>query len=514
MSQLTFRALLEKASQKKASDLHLVTNKHPLYRVHGELNPDQDIPPLSGSALKQIIFEILIEKQKDTFLKTHELDFSYKALSDFQFRVNVHMEKGEIAATVRITPSHIPTLEELGLPPVIDTLIQKRKGMVLLAGTAGSGKSTTLTYLIDRINRDRKCKIITIEDPIEYVHDSKQSLVIQREVGSDTDSFASALKYALRQDPDVVVVGEMRDKESISMALTTAETGHLVFATIHSSDAVETLNRIIDAYGPSDREQICAQLSGNLLAIIYQILIPRKDVEGRVLATETMLGTMAVRNLIRRKDFIEIRGQMEEKEKEGMHTLEMCLSELIRKDLISEETARLYAKYPNLLKMPQKKSFGEMADRNILKSRPAAQAMTNEETPPEKEDNKNIKLLLIDSKLKENQGMAEALRKSGYQHIFSAEKGREGLEKAKALQADIVILDTFLPDMDSFELCKMLKQQMPNIKTIIATSKLEPTDPANAERAKADDFVIKTSTFDLICRSVKKANLKFNSTPS
>ena len=512
MSQLTLRSLLEKAAQQKASDLHLVTNKSPIYRIDGELNPDPQIPPLSGATLKQIIFEILIERQKEIFLRTRELDFSYKTLSNYQFRVNVHMEKGEIAATVRITPSHIPTLEELGLPPVIESLIHKRKGMVLLSGTAGSGKSTTLTYLIDKINEERKCKIISLEDPIEYVHESKQSLIIQREVGSDTDSFASGLKYALRQDPDVVVVGEMRDKESISMALTTAETGHLVFTTIHASDAIETINRIIDAYGPSDRDQICAQLAGNLLAVINQMLIPRKNGQGRVLVTETMIGNMAVRNLIRRKDFIEIRGQMEAGEMEGMHTLEMCLSELVRKGLITEDIAKLYAKYPNLLKFSHKRSFGEVTGREILKSR--TPAPTANDTYYSKEDNKNIKIVLIDSKLRESQGMAEALRKNGYQNIFSAEKGREGLDKAKALPADIVILDTFLPDMDSFALCATIKQQLPGTKVIIATSTLEPTDSTNAERSKADDFVIKTSSFDLVCRSVKKANLKTNLTPS
>jgi twitching motility protein PilT len=507
MSQLPLHILLEKAAQKGASDLHLVSNKHPIYRIHGELFSDQEAPVISATELKQILFEILVEKQKDIFLRTRELDFSYKSLSGYQFRINIHMEKGNIAATARITPSAIASLEQLGLPPIINSLTNKRKGLVMLAGTAGSGKSTTMTYMIDRINRERKCKIVTIEDPIEYVHESKQSLIIQREVGSDTDSFASALKYALRQDPDVVVVGEMRDPESISMALTTAETGHLVMSTVHAPDAVETLNRIIDAYGAAERDQICTQLASNVLAIIYQVLVPRKDGQGRILATEILLGSMAVRNLIRRKDFVEIRGSMEADEESHMHTLETCLSELARKDLITEDTARMYARMPSLLKLKKGSSLGQAPQKDILTAKPS-QASAPKEAEPLAAENKDIKILLIDGKQNECAGMARALSLRGYAKISAVERGKEGLEKLQAEHTDVAIIDTFLHDMDSFDLCRQIKHQCPHMKVILATSSLEASDAKNAEAAGADDFVIKTTNGDLVCRSVRKVNQK------
>ncbi|MCK4882460.1 MAG: PilT/PilU family type 4a pilus ATPase, partial [Candidatus Omnitrophica bacterium] len=273
------KSIIELAVQQNASDIHLYPKKPPILRINGQLTP-MDIAAFQPEDLKQILLGILNDNQRNTFLENKELDFSYSGIEGHQCRINLHFGEKMVAANIRITPKKISTREELKLPPMIDELCQKRQGLIILSGVAGSGKSTTLTYMIDFINRERKCKIIIIEDPIEYYHDSNQSLILQREVGIDTNTFATALKYAFRQDPDVVVVGEMRDLESISMALTAAETGHLVLTTAHAPDATETINRIIDVYPSGYRDQILIQLSRNLVGVISQNLIPRKDEKG------------------------------------------------------------------------------------------------------------------------------------------------------------------------------------------------------------------------------------------
>ena len=349
MTQLIIHDLLKSGIEKNASDVHLVVGRPPIFRIHGELFVSGG-NPFSSEQLQDVLFSMINEKQKKKFLEIKELDFAYSALSDFQFRVNLYMEKGSVAATIRIIPTKIKTMLELGLPPALDTFAKKKNGMIIIAGTAGSGKSTTLNYMVNQINNDRRCKIVTIEDPIEYIHHSKLSLIVQREVGSDTETFASALKYTLRQDPDVVVIGEMRDLESISMAMTTAETGHLVITTVHAPDAVETINRIIDVFPSSYREQICMQLAENLVGVVGQILIPQKDSIERVLATEVIVASLPVRNIIRRGAITEIRGQMDAEADSGMHTFEKCLSGMVRRNIISVETAKAYSKNPHLLK--------------------------------------------------------------------------------------------------------------------------------------------------------------------
>ncbi len=343
-----FNEILEAGSQRDASDVHLVAFHPPIFRIHGELVPD-DSAPLDPDEIESIILAVLTDKQKKTFEDFLEVEFSFFASTQFHYRVNIHREKGHVAGTVRIMPTHARSVIELGLPPSIVDLARKRSGLILVTGTAGSGKSTTLASLVNIMNAERKCKVITIEDPIEFVYRSNKSLIIQREVGSDTLSFANALKYSLRQDPDVVVIGEMRDLESISMALTTAETGHLVLATLHSSSAVDSINRIIDVYPAGKQEQIRVQLAECLQAIVGQILVPKKEGEGRALAVEILVGTMSIRNMVRRGALAEIRGHMEAGAEHGMQTLEQHLSFLVNEGTISKDVAIKFARHPKLL---------------------------------------------------------------------------------------------------------------------------------------------------------------------
>lgn len=341
------RVFLDIAVQQKASDVHLSVGQPAVFRINGRL-VSFDMPVLSEDELRSTIYEIIRPDQREAFEKNHELDFSYYYFKEYFFRVNVHMNKATIAATIRIMPGTLRSLDELGLPPVIAELTRRKSGLILLVGKAGSGKTTTMMHMVEVINQERDAKIITIEDPIEFIYQSKRSLIIQREVGLDTATFATGLKYALRQDPDVVVVGEMRDLESISMALTTAETGHLVIGTLHSSDAIEAINRIIDVY-PGDRQaQIRVQLAENLAAVVGQQLLPHKSEASRVLATEVIISTIAIRNMIRRSSQSEVRSQMETG-REGMYTIEQCLTTLVKQGRISEETALSHAKFPQLL---------------------------------------------------------------------------------------------------------------------------------------------------------------------
>jgi twitching motility protein PilT len=291
---------------------------------------------------------MMTDAQRNTFLEKQDIDLSYLGVKNFNFRVNAYIEKGNPAANIRILPTLIPTAQQLGLPSVVEKLARKRKGLVMICGPAGSGKTTTMNYMVDLINKERRYKIVMIEDPIEYIHESKKSLIIQREIGSHTQSFASALKHALRQDPDVVVVGEIRDAESISMALTTAETGHLVLTTLHAPDTTESINRILDIYPPGKQTQIRTQLAENLIGIIGQLLIPLQDREGRTLVTEILVPTMSVRNIIRRGALLEIRGQMVTGD-EGMCTFEQRLTQLITKGTLARDYAKEFAKFPNLL---------------------------------------------------------------------------------------------------------------------------------------------------------------------
>lgn len=349
-STYRIKPYLDLAIQSNASDIHLVADRPPIFRIQGKLVPSR-LPIMDPAFLREMIYEMLEDYQREAFERNFEFDFSYHWQKQYYFRVNVHQDKGNLASTIRIMPGSIRTLSELGLPQIVAELTRRLSGLILIVGRAGSGKTTTMNRMVEIINEERPAKIITIEDPIEYVHESKKSLIVQREVGNDTVSFASGLKYALRQDPDVVVIGEMRDLESIAMALTTAETGHLVLATLHAPDAIEAVNRIIDVYPGEKQNQIRVQLADNLNAIVAQQLLPRKDSVDRVLASEVVVANMAVRNTIRRNSLAEMRSQMESG-REGMYTLEQCLSALVRNGLISVDTAQAHAKYPRLLELP------------------------------------------------------------------------------------------------------------------------------------------------------------------
>ena len=338
-------SILRAAVKRNASDIHLVAGHPPVLRIQGELVP-MDAPPMPSQSIRKMITSIMNDRQKEAFEKDLELDLSYMIPEGTRFRVNLHLEKGNLEAAFRIIPARIQSVAELGLPPIIEELARKKKGLVMVTGPAGSGKSTTLAAMVDLINRERRCMVISIEDPIEYVHKSKESIIKQREVGADTLSFASALKHALRQDPNVILVGEMRDLESISMAITAAETGHLVLATLHTADTVECINRIVDVYPADQQSQITSQLTACLEGIISQILLPSKDNKGRVVATEVLIMTSAIKNLIRSKKTEQVYSYLESGAQLGMHTMDDSLLRLVKEGLIDVDQALGFAKNP------------------------------------------------------------------------------------------------------------------------------------------------------------------------
>ncbi len=338
--QVTLEELLKIAVERNATDLHISVGDPPRIRVSGKLIPIEDVPVLTPADTHRMCFSVMTDLQKKIFEERHEVDFSFGIKGLSRFRANVFMQRGSVAGAFRRIPFKIIPLESLGLPPVVKTFITKPKGLVLVTGPTGSGKSTTLAAMIDRINETQEKHIITIEDPIEYLHPHKKSLVNQREVGADTESFASALKYILRQDPDVVLIGEMRDLESIAAALTVAETGHLTFATLHTNSAIETINRIIDVFPPHQQNQIRAQLSHVLEGIITQKLLPRADGEGLCLASEVLVPTPAVRNLIRENKIHQIYTVMQSGQiHHGMQTMNQSLVKLYEQGLITYDQA-------------------------------------------------------------------------------------------------------------------------------------------------------------------------------
>ena len=331
--------LLKAMVEKGASDLHITTGSPPQLRIDGRLVPLKT-PPLTPVETKQLCYSILTDAQKHRFEEENELDLSFgvKALS--RFRANIFMQRGAVAGAFRTIPFKILTFQELGLPPVVATFAEKPRGLILVTGPTGSGKSTTLASIIDKINTDRNNHIITIEDPIEYLHPHKNSLVNQREVGADTASFKKALKYILRQDPDVVLVGEMRDIETVEAALTISETGHLAFATLHTNSCVQTINRILDVFPPFQQSQVRAQLSFVLEGVLTQNLMPRLGAPGRVLALEVMVPNPAIRNLIREDKIHQIYSQMQVgQNKFGMQTFNQSLAALVQRRLISIDDA-------------------------------------------------------------------------------------------------------------------------------------------------------------------------------
>jgi twitching motility protein PilT len=339
------RDLLILASERNASDLHLTDETPPVLRINGRLVlVKQD--PLDRDTLKRMIYGLLNDDQKEHFEKKLELDLSIAIPGLDRFRANVHMQRGSVEIALRRIPLFLPSMEELGLPDVISEFATRKDGLVLVTGPTGTGKTTTLSIMIDLINTQRSDLIICIEDPIEYIHYNKKSIIKQREVFSDTHSFSEALKRCLRQDPDVIVVGEMRDLETIQTALTAAETGHLVLATLHTPDAPQTIERIIDVFPPHQQEQVKIQLSSCLSGVLSQRLLPRKDGTGRVLATEVMVATPGIRHLIREQAIEQIPTAIQTGHRYGMRTMDKSLQELYQSGVISIEEALSHAKSP------------------------------------------------------------------------------------------------------------------------------------------------------------------------
>ncbi len=329
--------LLKAMVEKGASDLHITTGSPPQLRIDGRLVPLKT-PPLTPVETKQLCYSILADAQKHRFEEESELDLSFGVKGLSRFRANLFMQRGAVAAAFRTIPFKILTFQELGLPAIVSELAKKPRGLVLVTGPTGSGKSTTLASIIDKINTERHEHIVTIEDPIEYLHPHKNCVVNQREVGADTQSFKKALKYILRQDPDVVLVGEMRDLETIEAALIVSETGHLAFGTLHTNSCVQTMNRIIDVFPPYQQTQIRAQLSFVLEGVMSQSLLPRASGPGRVLAIEVMVPNAAIRNLIREDKIHQIYSQMQVGQtKFGMQTFNQALAALIQRGQIALE---------------------------------------------------------------------------------------------------------------------------------------------------------------------------------
>ena len=331
--------LLKAMIEKGASDLHITTGTPPQLRIDGKLHPLK-MPPLSPQETKQICYSVLTDAQKHRFEETNELDLSFSVQKLSRFRGNVFVQRGNVAGAFRAIPFKILTFEELNLPPVVTELSRRPRGLILVCGPTGSGKSTTLASIIDRINTDRNEHIVTIEDPIEYLHPHKGCIVNQREVGADTETFKDALKYILRQDPDIVLIGELRDLETIEAALTVAETGHLAFATLHTNSAVQSINRIVDVFPPYQQSQIRQQLSFVLEGVMCQTLMPRANGPGRVLAIECMVPNPAIRNLIREDKIHQLYSAMQVgQSKFGMQTMNQSLAGLVQRRLVTLDDA-------------------------------------------------------------------------------------------------------------------------------------------------------------------------------
>jgi twitching motility protein PilT len=331
--------LLKTMVDKGASDLHLTTGSPPQVRVRGQLYP-LDVPVMDPKSTRELLYSILTESQKHKFEEEQELDLSFGIKNVARFRANIFVQRGALAGVFRMIPYEILALDTLGLPPVVMKLTSLPRGLILVTGPTGCGKSTTLAAFLDKINTERHDHIVTIEDPIEFVHKHKGCLVNQREIGADTKSFVNALKYILRQDPDVVFIGEMRDLETMQAALTISETGHLVFATLHTNSAVQTVNRIVDAFPAHQQSQIRAQLAFVMEAVIAQQLIPRLDGKGRVMSSEVMISTPAIRNLVREDKIHQIYSQMQVGQtKHGMQTMNQSLMNLYIRKFISLEDA-------------------------------------------------------------------------------------------------------------------------------------------------------------------------------
>src|SRR4249920_3525764 len=337
--QVPIPELLGKLLEMNGSDLHLTAGTPPTVRVHGELERLQDYPNLTPRALQGMIYAILPQKMRERFEQELELDMSYSLPGRARFRVNVFMQRDAVGAVFRVIPFDIQPITDLGLPPVAADLARFPRGFVVVTGPTGSGKSTTLAAMVDIVNRERRAHIMTVEDPIEFLHRHNRCIVNQREVGADTHSFAQALKHVLRQDPDVILVGEMRDLETISTAITAAETGHLVFATLHTQDAPQTIDRIIDVFPPHQQQQVRVQLSTTLQGVVTQQLIPTADGLGRVVASEVMVATPGIRNLIREGKVHQVYSAMQAGGRYGMQTMDMSLAAHVKAGRVTQQMA-------------------------------------------------------------------------------------------------------------------------------------------------------------------------------
>jgi len=332
-------AALDAVVDLAASDLHITLNAIPTIRLHGELKPAPGGVPWGFDKLRDVLHSIMSPAQQAIFAEELELDFAYTLSEDARFRVNVYQQRGSMGAAFRLIPSEIKQLHELGVPETISRFARLTRGLVLVTGPTGSGKSTTLAAVIDLVNRERAEHIVTIEDPIEFLHTNKKAIVNQREVGSDTHSFNTALKHVLRQDPDVILIGELRDLETISVALTAAETGHLVFATLHTQSAASTIDRVIDVFPPHQQGQVRAQLASTLQGVVCQTLIKHASGVGRVVATEVMVASPAIGNLIREGKTFQVPSSMQAGRELGMHTMDQHLAELVNAGTITHAAA-------------------------------------------------------------------------------------------------------------------------------------------------------------------------------
>lgn len=331
-----------------ASDLHISSGEPPMVRIHGDMQK-VDMPALPKEEVHSLLYDILNDQQRKIFEENHEIDFSIALKEIARFRVNAFVQARGESAVFRTIPTKIMSFEELGLPKTLAEIARAEKGLVLITGPTGSGKSTTLAAMIDMINNELKGHIITIEDPIEFVHKSKNCLISQRELGPHTHSFANALRASLREDPDIILVGEMRDLETIQLALTAAETGHLVFGTLHTSSAPKTIDRVIDVFPPEQQEQIRAMFSESIQSVVTQTLIKRKDGKGRVAALEIMIGTPAIRNLIREAKISQIPSIIQTSQNVGMKTMDQAIKELVQKNIVAKNEVLQLVSSPSVL---------------------------------------------------------------------------------------------------------------------------------------------------------------------
>jgi len=348
MAIFDIKKLLQSVVAHNASDLHLVSSSEPQIRLDGVLKP-VNLPKLTGEDIEEMCYSLITEKQKQHFEEYDELDFALELPSIGRFRANYYRTLGDVAAAFRVIPIDVPSLDDLSAPQVYKKLVKREKGLILVTGPTGSGKSTTLAAMLNEININEQKHIVTVEDPVEFIHQNKKCVFSHRNIGEDTKSFATALKYAMRQDPDIILIGEMRDKETIAAALTAAETGHLVFGTLHTSSAPSTINRVIDVFNGDEQPQIRAMLSSSLVAVIAQALLPKHG-GGRVAASEILVTNHAINNLIREDKVHQIYSQMQLGQGDtGMQTQTQALVKFVREGKVSRETALQFANKPEEL---------------------------------------------------------------------------------------------------------------------------------------------------------------------